>query len=206
MVSLLMRQSCGRAPSAFSADTKWHGSYLALPSARSPSVWACPPSACIHRANRNAPHVRGLHVRVYVCNGFSPQQSATFGLTLRSAIASYTMSPSTHGILFWITASYFFLSAALNVSVFSSFLCAIASALSACGAVCYRAFACTHRLGDRRCWLLTAALRLLCALVHPVNNLQVQSFWMHGHIFVQLVPICCLRIHNSLANQRHIEQ
>ena len=96
-----------------------------------------------------------------------------FRLTLRSAIASYTMSPSTHGILFWITASYFFLSAALQWERFLFFfvrdcisptvslakvvasrayiVCLVASA---CGAVCYSAFACTRRLGDRRCWLL----------------------------------------------------
>ena len=37
-----------------------------------------------------------------------------FKLTIRSAIDCYRMSPSTHGVLFWITAAYFFLSAALQ--------------------------------------------------------------------------------------------
>jgi hypothetical protein len=96
-----------------------------------------------------------------------------FTLTLRSAIDSYRMSPSSHGVLFWITASYFFLTAALQWERFLFFyvrdciaptiprakvvastayiLCLVASA---CGAACYSALPCSRRLGDRRCWLI----------------------------------------------------
>ena len=60
--------------------------------------------------------------------------------------------------------------------------------------------------GTAHSFCRAAALHLLCALVHSVTNLQVQSFWIHRHIFVQLFLVSCLRIHNSLANQRHSKQ
>jgi MFS family permease len=116
-----------------------------------------------------------------------------FQLTLRDAVACYAMTPTSHGVLFWITASYFFLSAALQwerflfffvrdcvtatipaakaVASVAYFICLIASA---CGALCYGAFACSHRFGDRRCWLVSTfglcAMTVLMITIHtPVQ-------------------------------------
>jgi hypothetical protein len=104
-----------------------------------------------------------------------------FKLTIRSAIDCYRMSPSTHGVLFWITAAYFFLSAALQWERFLFFFvrdCIAATvpfaevvasqayitclAASACAALCYGAFASIQRVGDRHCWLLSTFF--LCAI------------------------------------------
>jgi MFS family permease len=119
-----------------------------------------------------------------------------FQLTLRAAVACYAMTPASHGVLFWITASYFFLSAALQWERFLFFFVrdcvtatipaakAVASsayficlAASACGAICYGAFACSQRLGDRRCWLVsTFGLCAMTALMIAVHSPQQLYF------------------------------
>ena len=100
-----------------------------------------------------------------------------FKLTLQTAADCYKLSPSTHGLFFWVTVSYFFASGGLQYERFLYFFvrdcispsetlakiiasraylaCLVACA---CGAICYSAFGCTRRLGNRRCFMISAFL------------------------------------------------
>ena len=135
---------------------------------------------------------------MHVAPSTPSQGQPPFTLTLRSAIDCYRMTPSSHGVLFWITASYFFLTAALQwerylfffvrdciattllrAKVVASTAYLVALVASACGAACYSAAACTRRLGDRRCWLLNtvclAAVTFCMIFVHTPAQLYYVS-------------------------------
>ena len=102
-----------------------------------------------------------------------------FRLTLRSALSSYKLSPTTHGMLFWVIIAYFIASAGLQwerylyyfvrdcispgeplAKVIASRAYLLCMVTSACACACYSALSdLTRRVGNRR--LFTASLLLL---------------------------------------------
>jgi MFS family permease len=105
----------------------------------------------------------------------------TFKLTLEKAADCYKLSPSIHGQFFWVIVAYFFASGGLQWERFLFFFARdcitpsvslakiigsrayLASLVAcACGAICYSAFGCTRRLGNRRCFMISTFL-VACA-------------------------------------------
>lgn len=100
-----------------------------------------------------------------------------FKLTLRAAANSYKLSPASHGVFFWVIVAYFFVTAGTQWERYLFFFVrdcispsvplarvhasrAYMACLVACasGAVCYSAFACTRRFGNRLCFMFSSIL------------------------------------------------
>ena len=107
----------------------------------------------------------------------SSESDPPFKLSLYAAIASYRLSPATHGAFFWVIVSYFFISAGLQWERFLYFFvrdCIVPSAtlakiyasrtylvtLISCasGAIFYSVLGFSRRFGNRRCFVLGAFL------------------------------------------------
>jgi MFS family permease len=101
----------------------------------------------------------------------------TFKITVEAATNCYKLSPSIHGQFFWVIVAYFFASGGLQWERFLFFFARdcispsvplakiigsrayLASLVAcACGAICYSAFGCTRRLGNRRCFMISTSL------------------------------------------------